>query len=68
MSAVDFLSRQASELGLECRVVESHPGMPVVIMTLIGSQPQLPSVMLNSHIDVVPVFEVGSVLPLGQIV
>ena len=57
-SAVAFLSRQACELGLQSRVVEPHPGMPVVIMTLTGSQPQLPSILLNSHMDEAPVDEV----------
>lgn len=30
---------------------------PVVVMTWEGSQPQMPTIMLNSHMDVVPVFE-----------
>lgn len=30
---------------------------PVVVMTWQGTQPDLPSIMLNSHTDVVPVFE-----------
>lgn len=30
---------------------------PVVVMTWLGSEPGLPSIMLNSHTDVVPVFE-----------
>ena len=29
------------------------------ILTWEGSDPSLPSVMLNSHVDVVPVFPVG---------
>ena len=61
-SAVDFLTRQASEIGLECQVVESYSGFPVVVMTLIGYQPQLKSIILNSHMDVVPVFEVCQAL------
>jgi len=34
------------------------PGKTAVIMTLEGTEPTWPSVILNSHIDVVPVFEV----------
>ncbi len=30
---------------------------PVVVLTWTGSEPDLPSIMLNSHMDVVPVFD-----------
>lgn len=30
---------------------------PIVVLTWKGSQPDLPSIILNSHMDVVPVFE-----------
>lgn len=30
---------------------------PVVVLTWEGSQPELPSIVLNSHMDVVPVYE-----------
>ncbi|XP_069824787.1 aminoacylase-1A-like isoform X2 [Dendropsophus ebraccatus] len=33
------------------------PGRPIVILTWRGTQPQLRSVILSSHTDVVPVFE-----------
>lgn len=29
---------------------------PIVVLTWLGAEPQLPSVLLNSHMDVVPVF------------
>lgn len=35
----------------------SNPAKPVVIISWIGSEPLVPSIMLNSHMDVVPVFE-----------
>lgn len=35
-----------------------HPGRVVVIMTYEGIEPTLPSILLNSHTDVVPVFPV----------
>lgn len=55
-----FLRRQADSLGLPLRVY--HPvgeaaGKPVVIITWLGAEPELPSILLNSHTDVVPVFE-----------
>lgn len=54
---VEFLKRQAESLELPISVY--YPGdekNPVVVITWKGSQPQLPSIMLNSHMDVVPVF------------
>jgi len=32
------------------------PGKPIFVMSWIGLEPQLPSILLNSHTDVVPVF------------
>lgn len=34
-----------------------NPHKPVIILTWIGSKPELPSIILNSHMDVVPVVE-----------
>lgn len=54
---VEFLKRQAKSLDLTVTV--HHPANdknPVVVMTWIGSEPNLPSIILNSHMDVVPVF------------
>ena len=34
-----------------------NPGKPIVIMTWVGTDPSLKSIILNSHMDVVPVFE-----------
>lgn len=53
---VSFLSKQASSLGLPVETYIVSPKKPVVIITWVGTQPQLPSVLLNSHMDVVPVF------------
>lgn len=33
------------------------PQKPIVILTWEGTEPLLPSILLNSHMDVVPVFE-----------
>ncbi|XP_065407446.1 aminoacylase-1 isoform X4 [Chrysemys picta bellii] len=55
--AVRFLERIAAELGLGCQKVEVCPGRVVTIMTWQGTDPQLRSILLNSHTDVVPVFE-----------
>jgi aminoacylase len=55
---VTFLKRQADELGLSFKVeVPVTPKKPIVILTWVGTQPELKSIILNSHMDVVPVFE-----------
>lgn len=55
---VKFLTRQAKELDLPVVVYELVPKKPVVVMTWEGTQPELPAILLNSHMDVVPVYEV----------
>lgn len=54
-SAVKFLQGQASEIGLTFNVVQPA-GDPIVIMSWDGTNPSNPSLLLNSHMDVVPVF------------
>lgn len=56
---VEFLKKMAGELGLPVVVYEFVPNKPVVVMTWVGEQPDEPSILLNSHIDVVPVNEVS---------
>ncbi|KAJ1721720.1 adenylate cyclase [Coemansia erecta] len=51
-----FLQRQAEEIGLEFSVTECIAGKPIVVLTLPGLSPSEPSIILNSHTDVVPVF------------
>lgn len=55
---VSFLKKQAQELELPYQVFELVPKKPLVVITWQGSQPELPSILLNSHMDVVPVYEV----------
>jgi aminoacylase len=55
-SCVKFLAEQAQEIGIDFIIVELIPkAEAVVCMTWTGSNPDLPSLMLNSHMDVVPV-------------
>ncbi|KAL7985983.1 hypothetical protein Chor_011149 [Crotalus horridus] len=56
-TAIKFLERIASELGLQCLKVEVCPDRVITILTWQGTNPQLRSILLNSHTDVVPVFE-----------
>lgn len=53
---VKWLTTKGKEAGGEVTVTASAPGKPVVIITFIGTDPDLPSLLLNSHTDVVPVF------------
>ncbi|XP_029455365.1 aminoacylase-1 isoform X2 [Rhinatrema bivittatum] len=55
--AIRFLERISKELGLACRKVEVSPGRVITILTWEGTNPRLRSIVLNSHTDVVPVFE-----------
>ncbi|XP_050695195.1 aminoacylase-1-like isoform X1 [Eriocheir sinensis] len=55
-TCTEFLEHQGRELGAKVQVLECVPGRPIVIMTLEGQDPALPSLLLNSHTDVVPVF------------
>ncbi|KAF5286501.1 hypothetical protein FQR65_LT12584 [Abscondita terminalis] len=54
---VNFLRGVAEDLQLSFNVYECHPRKPMVVISWIGKEPKLPSVMLNSHMDVVPVIE-----------
>lgn len=54
--AISFLKRMAGEMGLPVQCVEVHPGKTIVIITWEGTDPTLKSIVLNSHMDVVPVF------------
>lgn len=56
-AALRFLDRLAKELGLPMKKVEVCPGRVIAIMTWVGTRPELKSVLLNSHTDVVPVYE-----------
>ncbi|XP_014371744.2 aminoacylase-1-like [Papilio machaon] len=54
---IKFLKRQADLLALPCEVYELVEKKPVAIITWEGTRPELPSILLNSHMDVVPVYE-----------
>lgn len=55
---VRFLKKQAASLDLPVSVYyPRNDRNPVVVMTWLGTDPNLKSIMLNSHTDVVPVFE-----------
>uniref|UniRef100_A0A8D9ADR6 N-acyl-aliphatic-L-amino acid amidohydrolase n=1 Tax=Cacopsylla melanoneura TaxID=428564 RepID=A0A8D9ADR6_9HEMI len=53
---VTFLKKQADSLGLPIKVHSVVLGKPVVIITWTGLEPEQQSLLLNSHMDVVPVY------------
>ncbi|KAI8054103.1 hypothetical protein BDF22DRAFT_682981 [Syncephalis plumigaleata] len=55
--AMEFLKRMAGELGVAFKTIEPVANKPVAIMTWEGVDTSLPTIMLNSHTDVVAVFE-----------
>lgn len=55
---IEFLKKQARDLDLPIEV--HHPydeTKPIAVITWEGTDPKLPSIVLNSHMDVVPVYE-----------
>lgn len=53
-----FLEAQAKSLDLPVHVYyPCGPTKPIVTMQWVGTEPDLPKIILNSHMDVVPVFE-----------
>jgi len=52
--STDFLLAQAKEVGLEAQIFEYVKEKPVVVLTWKGKDPSLPTILLNSHVDVVP--------------
>ncbi|KAK5638398.1 hypothetical protein RI129_012693 [Pyrocoelia pectoralis] len=53
--AVSFLETLARDLDLPIRIYQYHPDNPIVLISWIGTEPELPSILLNSHMDMVPV-------------
>ena len=66
-SCLTWLRRISDELGMTFQVVECVAGLPNVVLTLAGSDPTLPALLLNCHMDVVPVVaDMWSKLPPGE--
>jgi len=55
-TCMEFLKKYAQRLDLPYQIIECVAGKPILIMTWTGTDPSLPSLMLNSHHDVVPVY------------
>lgn len=55
--AVGFILSQAESIGLPAQILEFVKDKPVVLLTWQGKQESLPSILFNSHTDVVPAEE-----------
>ncbi|KAH7709755.1 aminoacylase-1-like isoform 1 [Aphelenchoides avenae] len=53
----DFLFNYAKELGVDAWEYECAVGKPFIGMTIQGTDPALPSLLLHSHTDVVPTYK-----------
>ncbi|VYS48265.1 unnamed protein product [Arabidopsis thaliana] len=51
---ISFLLDQARSIGLTSRTIEFVPGKPVLLLTWLGSNLNLSSILFNSHLDSVP--------------
>ena len=56
-SCVHWLQVQCQQIGLTTKICEPVANKPILIASLIGTEPDLPCVVLNSHYDVVPAME-----------
>lgn len=55
---IEFLRKQANELDLPIEIHYPYDETkPIAVITWEGTDPSLPSIVLNSHMDVVPVYE-----------
>jgi aminoacylase len=58
---IDYLQSIGMDLGLESQLYVNN-SKPLLVMTRKGTDPSLPSLLLTSHMDVVPVSEVHIII------
>jgi acetylornithine deacetylase/succinyl-diaminopimelate desuccinylase-like protein len=52
--AAEFVAEQLAEAGVEATFLEREPGRTNVVARVPGADPNLPAVLLQGHLDVVP--------------
>ncbi|HLH59783.1 MAG TPA: M20/M25/M40 family metallo-hydrolase [Streptosporangiaceae bacterium] len=52
--AAEHVASLLSEVGLEPRILESHPGRASVVARIAGEDPSRPALLVHGHLDVVP--------------
>lgn len=55
--AYDFFAKQAKKDGFVSRKIRLKSGLDMILISYEGTDPSLPSLVLNHHVDVVPVNE-----------
>jgi aminoacylase len=54
LKCCELLQSELVKIGFHCELKEFITNKPVLIATLLGKDPQLPSILLNAHYDDVP--------------
>jgi len=57
---VEYLTNLAKSFDLPFRVYKMFVKKPILVVTWVGTKPTEPSILLNSHMDVAPVYEVSA--------
>ena len=52
-----FFEKYSKLLNVQSKVLQYAENLPIFTITIPGSDPTLPAVLLNSHMDVVPIVE-----------
>jgi acetylornithine deacetylase/succinyl-diaminopimelate desuccinylase-like protein len=52
--AAEYVAERLAEVGLEARILESHPGRASVVARIEGEDPSRDALLLHGHLDVVP--------------
>jgi acetylornithine deacetylase/succinyl-diaminopimelate desuccinylase-like protein len=52
--AAEYVAGLLSGMGVEAKIIESAPGRASVIARVAGSDPSLPALLVQGHLDVVP--------------
>lgn len=54
-SCAEWILKQLAKCQVDVKILpESKPNKPIVVATFLGSEPDLPGVLFNCHVDVVP--------------
>ena len=53
-AAAEYVAKKLSEVGISSKLYESAPNRTSVVARIDGTNPDLPGLVVNGHIDVVP--------------
>ncbi|GAA1416084.1 M20/M25/M40 family metallo-hydrolase [Streptomyces thermospinosisporus] len=52
--AAEYVAEKLAEVGLEPKIIESHPGRASTVARIEGEDPSRPALLIHGHTDVVP--------------